>query len=57
MALRTWADASAPIDITGRPTAALLADARFEIYPGAPHGLYVTERNRLATDLLDFVKA
>lgn len=49
------ADASAPIDVTGRPTVALLPDARFEVYPGAPHGLYVTERERLAKDLLGFV--
>ena len=38
------ADASAPIDVTGRPTAALLPNSRLEVYPGAPHGLYVTER-------------
>jgi pimeloyl-ACP methyl ester carboxylesterase len=49
------ADASAPIDLTGRPTAQLLPDARFELYPGAPHGLYVTERERLARDLLGFL--
>jgi pimeloyl-ACP methyl ester carboxylesterase len=49
------ADASAPIDLTGRPTAELLPDARFELYPGAPHGLYVTERERLARDLLGFL--
>lgn len=49
------ADASAPLDLTGRPTAALLPDARFEIYPGAAHGLYVTEQDRLAKDLLAFI--
>ena len=51
------ADASAPIDITSRPTAALLPDARLEVYPGAPHGLYVTERERLARDLLGFIQS
>jgi pimeloyl-ACP methyl ester carboxylesterase len=49
------ADLSAPIDITGRPTAALLPDSRFELYPDAPHGLYVTEKDRLAKDLLEFI--
>ncbi|WP_214402663.1 alpha/beta fold hydrolase [Pseudonocardia lacus] len=49
------ADASAPIELTGRPTAKLLPDARFVLYPGAPHGLYVTERERLARDLLGFL--
>lgn len=51
------ADASAPVDITGRPTAALLPDARLEVYPGAPHGFYVTERERLAKDLLGFLSS
>lgn len=48
-------DASAPIDITGRPTAELLPNARFECYEGEPHGLYVTARDRLAEDLLTFL--
>jgi non-heme chloroperoxidase len=51
------ADASAPIDITGRPTAELLPDSRFVRYEDAPHGLYVTEKDRLARDLLEFVAA
>lgn len=49
------ADASAPLDVTGRPTAALLPDSRLEVYAGAPHGLYVTDRARLAEDLLKFL--
>lgn len=31
---------------------AVLVHAWFEVYPGAPHRLYVTERERLAKDLL-----
>jgi pimeloyl-ACP methyl ester carboxylesterase len=50
------ADASAPVDLTGRPTADLIPDARFEVYPGAPHGLYVTHRERLADNLLTFIQ-
>lgn len=49
------ADASAPIEITGRPTSDLIPDARLAVYPGAPHGLYVTERERLAVDLQSFI--
>lgn len=49
------ADASAPIDLTGRRTAALLPDSRFETYAGAGHGLYVSDADRLAKDLLAFV--
>jgi non-heme chloroperoxidase len=51
------ADASAAIDLTGRPTAALLPNSRLEVYPGAPHGLYVTEKDRLNKELLAFAAA
>ncbi|HEY4421254.1 MAG TPA: alpha/beta hydrolase [Pseudonocardia sp.] len=51
------ADASAPIDFTGRPTAALLPNSRLEVYLGAPHGLYVTEKDRLNKELLAFAAA
>jgi non-heme chloroperoxidase len=47
-------DASAPIEITGRPTAALIPGARLAIYEGAPHGLFVTHRDRLTADLRAF---
>lgn len=48
------ADVSAPIDLTGRPTAGLLPRATFELYEGAPHGLFVTHMDRLNDDLYDF---
>lgn len=51
------ADVSAPVDLTGRPTAALLPNGRLLVYPGAPHGLYVTERDRITNDLLEFARA
>jgi pimeloyl-ACP methyl ester carboxylesterase len=47
-------DASAPIDVTGRPTAALIPGARLTVYEGAPHGLFVTHQARLTADLLAF---
>lgn len=50
------ADQSAPLDRTGRRTAAGLAHGRLVVYEGAPHGLYVTEQNRLNDDLLAFVR-
>ena len=49
------ADESAPLPITGRATAALLRNGRIEVYPGAPHGLYITEENRLNKYLLEFI--
>jgi non-heme chloroperoxidase len=48
-------DVSAPIDMTGRPTAALIPNAQFKIYEGAPHGLFLTHKDRLNADLLSFV--
>jgi len=49
------ADQSAPLALTGRKVAALIAHCRFEIYAGAPHGLFLTHMDRLNADLLDFV--
>jgi pimeloyl-ACP methyl ester carboxylesterase len=50
-------DASAPIDLTGRPTAAQIPDAVLKIYEGAPHGLFLTHKDRLNADLLAFVRS
>jgi non-heme chloroperoxidase len=49
-------DVSAPIDLTGRPTAALIPNAELKVYEGAPHGLFLTRKDRLNADLLGFVK-
>jgi non-heme chloroperoxidase len=48
------ADISSPIDLAGRPTADLIPGARLEIYEGAPHGLFITHRERLNRDLAAF---
>lgn len=48
------ADASAPLPVTGQPTAALLPHARLRVYSRAPHGLYDTHAEQLNEDLLDF---
>ena len=50
-------DASAPIEVTGRPTAALIPGARLDVYDGAPHGLFVTHRERLTAALRAFARA
>jgi pimeloyl-ACP methyl ester carboxylesterase len=47
-------DMSAPLEITGRPTAAAIADCQLKIYPGAPHGLFLTHADRLNADLAHF---
>jgi non-heme chloroperoxidase len=51
------ADASAPLEITGAKTAALIPNARLEIYQDAPHGLVVTHLDRLEADILSFATA
>ncbi len=50
-------DVSAPIDLTGRPTAALIPKAELRVYEGAPHGIFLTHKDRLNADLLGFIKA
>ncbi len=51
------ADASAPIDLTGRPTAKLLPRATFRLVEGAPHGFYVTARSVLDDEILAAARA
>jgi non-heme chloroperoxidase len=48
-------NASAPLKLTGRPTAALIPGARLDIYEGAPHGLFVTHMYRLNEDVAAFI--
>ena len=50
------ADASAPYELTGKRTAALIPDCELRIYEGAPHGLMFTHRDRLHADLLGFLR-
>jgi pimeloyl-ACP methyl ester carboxylesterase len=49
-------DASAPIAITGRPTAASIPGAELLEYDGAPHGLILTHAERLNADIADFAR-
>ena len=49
------ADASAPLPLTGARTAEAVPNSRLVIYDNAPHGLYLTHRERLNSDLLAFI--
>lgn len=49
------ADETVPIDVSGNKTAALLPDATYIIYEDAPHGLFITEKEKLNADLLQFI--
>ncbi|HEX9725557.1 MAG TPA: alpha/beta hydrolase [Vicinamibacteria bacterium] len=50
-------DQIVPIDAAGRASAKLVKDATLKVYPGAPHGLTDTHKERLNADLLEFVKS
>jgi non-heme chloroperoxidase len=47
-------DASTPLEITGRPTAALIPGSELRVYEGATHGLMFTHMERLNADLIAF---
>jgi pimeloyl-ACP methyl ester carboxylesterase len=48
-------DLSAPIEVTGRPTAALLPDGRLHVVEGAGHGLYTSYAEEYNAALLAFI--
>lgn len=48
-------DTDAPIDVTARAAAKGISRSRLVEYEGAPHGLVITHKDRLATDLLGFL--
>ncbi|MFB2551165.1 alpha/beta fold hydrolase [Ensifer soli] len=51
-------DKTVPIDASARAAAAgILSGATLIEYDGAPHGLQATHKDRLASDLLDFLKS
>lgn len=49
------ADEIVPINVSGDKTAALIPEATYLIYEGAPHGLFFTEKEKLNTDLIRFI--
>jgi non-heme chloroperoxidase len=50
-------DQIVPIGAAGIAAAKLVKNATLKIYPGAPHGLTDTHKDRLNTDLLEFIKS
>ncbi len=50
-------DKTVPIDASGRAAAKGIANSTLIEYDGAPHGLTVTEKDRLAQDLLAFLRS
>jgi len=50
-------DQSAPLDLCGRRTAQAIAGSQLKVYEGAAHGLFLTHKDRLTSDLLDFIRS
>ena len=49
------ADVIVPIGASGDQTAELIPHAKYIIYKNAPHGLFITEKEKLNADLIDFI--
>lgn len=49
-------DQIVPIEASGKASARLIRGAQLIVYPGAPHGLADTHKDRLNQDLLDFLR-
>ncbi|MDR7275356.1 alpha/beta fold hydrolase [Catenuloplanes atrovinosus] len=50
-------DQVVPFEVGGKASAALIKDAELIVYPGAPHGITDTHKDRLNDDLLTFLNA
>ena len=51
------ADKTVPIDPTGRAAAKGIKGAKLIEYPDSPHGLFTTDKVRLTSDLIAFLKS
>ena len=49
------ADKTVPIKATSEKAASLISGAIYKIYNGAPHGLFITDKERLTNDIASFV--
>ena len=49
-------DRIVPIDASAKLSAKLVKNATLKIYPGAPHGMCTTLKDRVNADLLEFIK-
>jgi len=51
------ADQSAPLEVTGKRVARAVPGSRLEVYAGAPHAVFFTDKDRLNGDLLEFARS
>lgn len=57
MIIHGGADASAPIELCGRKTRALIPHSTYKEYPAAGHGIMITHAEQLNADIVDFIKS
>jgi non-heme chloroperoxidase len=50
-------DQIVPIDAAGRASAKLIRNSKLIVYPGAPHGLTDTHKDKFNADLLAFIQS
>ncbi len=48
-------DKIVPIDVSAKKAVKLIKNAELKVYEGAPHGLFVTEKDKLNNDLIHFI--
>ncbi|RYE31396.1 MAG: alpha/beta hydrolase [Sphingobacteriaceae bacterium] len=48
-------DKTVPIKTSGEQAARMLPEAEYIVYEGAPHGLYITDKEKLTSDLIEFI--
>lgn len=48
-------DQTVPIEPTSNQTAKNIINAKYIVYKGEPHGLFITQKERLTQDLLEFI--
>jgi non-heme chloroperoxidase len=50
-------DQIVPIADASKKAVKIVKDAELKVYPGAPHGLFATEKERFHADVLDFLRS
>lgn len=45
-----------PLKVSGKRTAEMLPTAQYKVYSGAPHGLFITDKDALSRDLIEFAQ-
>jgi len=48
-------DKTVPVKATSEITAKLIPGAIYKVYDGAPHGLFITDKERLTNDIVSFI--